>query len=451
MFATLRKSRDAAPDDSADAPPAETADHSVALRTIATHAGLIGREAAEVRGMLDDSIKAGNRNAKAAQALGEQVTGVMHAQQAIEKAGESGLGAVDRAGRAVQEIGAEVAQILVTLRQVSEAAGAIRQIALQTRLVAFNASVEAKRAGEAGRGFAVVADAVKDLAAKVESSSKQIVATVSDLNGRIDALAHEIQVDENLPPAEQGRFHLALADVRGAVAQVLDGARASRDTCGALDAGIEGMAREIGQTERVLERALTRSDAFLRVSEQLLELTANCGIETGDTPYIRAAQDAAARISAMLEDAIASRSLSEADLWDEQYQPIPGTNPAQHTTRFNATADRLFPAVQEAVLGLSDKIVFCIAADRNGYISTHNAKYNHPQKGDLDWDTANSRYRRIFNDRTGLASARNTRPFLLQTYRRDMGGGNFIVMKEAAAPIVVNGRHWGGVRVAFKF
>ena len=103
------------------------------------------------------------------------------------------------------------------------------------------------------------------------------------------------------------------------------------------------------------------------------------------------------------------------------------------------------------MLQLSNKVVFCIAVDRNGYVATHNNKYNHPQRGDLAWDSANSRYRRIFNDRTGLASARNTRPFLLQTYRRDMGGGNFMVMKEAAAPITVNGRHWGGVRLAFKF
>ena len=47
--------------------------------------------------------------------------------------------------------------------------------------------------------------------------------------------------------------------------------------------------------------------------------------------------------------------------------------------------------------------------------------------------------------------AANTRPFLLQTYRRDMGGGHFIVMKEVDSPITVNGRHWGGVRLAFKF
>jgi methyl-accepting chemotaxis protein len=32
-----------------------------------------------------------------------------------------------------------------------------------------------------------------------------------------------------------------------------------------------------------------------------------------------------------------------------------------------------------------------------------------------------------------------------------MGGGQFIVMKEAASPIVVDGKHWGAVRLAFKF
>ena len=34
-----------------------------------------------------------------------------------------------------------------------------------------------------------------------------------------------------------------------------------------------------------------------------------------------------------------------------------------------------------------------------------------------------------------FASARNQQPFLRQTGRRDIGGGSFVVMKEAAAPI----------------
>jgi len=162
-------------------------------------------------------------------------------------------------------------------------------------------------------------------------------------------------------------------------------------------------------------------------------------------------QQAAAEISALLEDALKQSSISITDLFDERYQPIVGTNPAQFISRFTGLADKLFPPVQERMLKFSNKVVFCIAVDRNGYVATHNKQYCQPQRGDLAWDSAHSRHRRIFNDRTGLASARNQRPFLLQTYRRDMGGGRFVVMKELAAPIKVQGRHWGGVRLAFQF
>jgi methyl-accepting chemotaxis protein len=95
--------------------------------------------------------------------------------------------------------------------------------------------------------------------------------------------------------------------------------------------------------------------------------------------------------------------------------------------------------------------VFCAAVDRNGYLPTHNRKFSQPQGVDPVWNAAHCRNRRIFNDRTGLAAGRNTHRFLLQTYRRDMGGGNFKLMKDLSAPIVVSGRHWGGLRLAYAF
>ena len=430
-------------------PAAPQVDLHGAIRTIGRQASSIGRESAEVRGLLDDTTKASERGVVAVASLTTQVKDINRAQASIGSVSNAGLGAVDRVRVAVEGVGREVGDVVATLREVAQAAESISQIALQTRLVAFNASVEAKRAGDAGRGFGVVADAVKDLAGKVESSSKEIMRTVGVLDNRVDTLAREIRFDAN--QAKQGEFHSALADVQGAVASIIQAAEQSRAICGGLDAQMTAIAAEMGQTGRALGAAMKRSETFLDVSEHLIELVAECGIETEDTPYINGAIDAAAQIGGLLEAALASGTIASADLFDESYQPIPNTNPAQHTTRFVGLADRLFPAVQEPMLALSPKVVFCIAVDRNGYVATHNRKYCQPQRGDVAWDSANSRYRRIFNDRTGLASARNERPFLLQTYRRDMGGGSFIVMKEAAAPITVNGRHWGGVRLAFKF
>ncbi|EWS57068.1 MULTISPECIES: methyl-accepting chemotaxis protein [unclassified Methylibium] len=357
---------------------------------------------------------------------------------------------MERARAAVEQVGTEVGGIVDTLRQVAAAAGQITQIALQTRLVAFNASVEAGRAGEAGRGFGVVADAVKDLSAKVEASSKQIMSTVAELDQRVGALAREIQLREGEAP--QGAFHRALAEVQGGVGSISAAAVQSRTICDGLNEQMAAIDREMQRSSQTLGSATARSEAFLKVSENMIEVVADCGIDTDDTPYIRGVQEAASQISKLLEDALRTNTIAVADLFDENYQAVPGTNPAQHTTRFVALADRLFPQVQERLLTLNQKVVYCIAVDRNGYVATHNRQYCNPQRSnDPVWNTANSRYRRIFNDRTGLASARNTRPFLLQTYRRDMGGGNFVLMKEAAAPVTVNGRHWGGVRLAFQF
>jgi len=447
MFQVFKSHRNAAP--VAEPVVAAQPDLRAAVQSIGKQASTMGREVAEVRGQLDDTTKGAARQAQAVAALAGQLKSITNAQDDISGVTAGSMGAVARARQAVEGIGSEVSGIVDTLRQVSDAAGQITQIALQTRLVAFNASVEAKRAGDAGRGFGVVADAVKDLAGKVESSSKAIMSTVGELDARIEALSKEIQSRPN--QAEQGAFQRALAELEGGVSSITAAAQQSRSICDGLNGQMSAIEAEMHQASRALDSAFTRSESFLKVSEHLIELVAECGIETEDTPFILAAKEAAAQISKLLEDALRTGTISQADLFDEHYKPMPGTNPAQVTTRFIDLADRLFPQVQERVLASNPKIVFCISVDRNGYVATHNKVYCNPQRGDVAWDSANSRYRRIFNDRTGLASARNQRPFLLQTYRRDMGGGKFVLLKEAAAPITVNGKHWGGLRLAFNF
>ena len=49
-----------------------------------------------------------------------------------------------------------------------------------------------------------------------------------------------------------------------------------------------------------------------------------------------------------------------------------------------------------------------------------------------------------------LAAGRNLRPYLIQSYARDMGNGKTVMMREIDVPIRVNGRHWGGFRTAYR-
>jgi methyl-accepting chemotaxis protein len=450
LFAFKRRPAAAVAAVPANEPTMSTAPADAMVALIGRHASSLGREAAEVRGAIDDSTRVASAQVAVLQALSAQAREIAQAQARIGEHSRASQEAVARSGQAVQVVGDEVGGIVETLRQVGEAASEITQVALQTRLVAFNASVEAKRAGEAGRGFGVVADAVKDLAARVEASSKAIRSTMGQLDTRIAALAHEIRSPRD--GGQAGAVHAALQQVDAAVARIDEASRESRSACDALSGRVGALELEMRGTTQQLGDTLERTETFLTVSEQLIEAVAEAGLVTEDTLYIQAAQEAAGQVARLLEDALRTQAISEADLFDERYQAIAGTQPQQHMTRFVALAERLFPPVQEAALKLGDKVVFCIAVDRNGYIPCHNQQYNHPQRpGDVLWNTAHCRNRRIFDDRTGLASARNKRPFLLQTYRRDMGGGHFVVMKEAAAPITVAGRHWGGLRLAFKF
>jgi hypothetical protein len=52
---------------------------------------------------------------------------------------------------------------------------------------------------------------------------------------------------------------------------------------------------------------------------------------------------------------------------------------------------------------------------------------------------AGSRNRLIFDSRAGLCAARNTRPYLVQSNPRPMGGDVIVMLKEVAAPIRVAG------------
>ena len=430
-------------------PAAPQPDFTVAIRSIAAQASELGRGAAELDGVIEDVVASSSHQVGEIGQLAVDMQAMVQSNRAIEASGDASRVAMGQARAAVAHVGEGVLGVVTSLRDVASAATDITQIALQTRLVAFNATVEAKRAGEAGAGFAVVAEAVKDLAAKVEQSSKLIMSTVTQLDARIDILAASIT--ENKDAAQQSAFNQALAQVEASVNEIAAATRRNLETCQGVTAEVGTMARSVAASADTLKRVNANTRHFLKASETLAEITNDCGAVTPDTPFIDAVQRGASRLSAALEQAVAQGRISLADLFDEKYQPVAGSNPAQVTTRFVALTDELFPPVQEELLAFDPKVVFCAAVDRNGFLPTHNLKFSHPQGPDAVWNAAHARNRRVFNDRTGLAAGRNVRRFLLQTYRRDMGGGQRVLMKDLSAPITVQGRHWGGLRLAFSF
>jgi methyl-accepting chemotaxis protein len=205
---------------------------------------------------------------------------------------------------------------------------------------------------------------------------------------------------------------------------------------------------------RIVEQAKGGAQAhFEGLSAELIEKIEDrlWAIREENIEFVTRAMEAGVTLNKIFDDAVASGAITPSDLFDADYVEIPGTNPLQHRTKFLDWAERALPAFLEAVLVKDKRIAFCAAVDRNGYLPVHNKIYSQPQRpGDVAWNTANSRNRRIFNDPAGLAAGRNERSYLIQSYARDMGGGNTVMMREIDVPIRVRGRHWGGFRTAYK-
>jgi methyl-accepting chemotaxis protein len=331
-----------------------------------------------------------------------------------------------------------------------------------------------RNAQETSNFVAAVSNRAAEIAGAATGASTH-TASVDQYGGRVATLADKLKTRFTIflreselgdrrrhhrLPCEIGVvLHGSRGPVRGQTADLSEGgmlvraADAESVVPGSLlSADIDGLG-----TARV--RVVDRSALGLHL--EIVEMSAQAraalehkmaAIREENREFIARAIDAANSVSKALEDAVTRGQLTREDVFDNDYLVIDGTNPLQHRTRFLTVAEQILPTIQEPLLAGDGRMVFCAAVDRNGYLPVHNRKYSQPQRpGDVAWNTANCRNRRIFDDRAGLAAARNVRPYLIQNYPRDMGNGVTVMMREIDAPIRVFGRHWGGFRTAYKF
>jgi methyl-accepting chemotaxis protein len=451
-----------------------------ALDDLAAEASRLGFEIVDVAGFLDhvDQVSkvqiaalAGARASSAAvtaanDAVRAAVGDVRQSTGAALGHAEASLAVVQEATRRMTTVAQWVGDVSKRMSEVEETLQAVRgandeiaAIAAHINILAINAKIEAARAGDAGRGFAVVAEAINELSRKTAKAAEGVAGSVVRLSTWCDALAGEAaEVRSGADALVNGA-----QENDAAVTRISEGLRSAQDGTGriaeatartdaeltAFRPAFDGIAGGLEATAAAVAQARDRVDGMIDRSERMLQGAVASGGTSGDAAFILRVQEDAGRLSAALEAALDEGRITPGDLFSTDYRQIPGSNPPQFLTPFTKLTDALFPPVQEAALTIGPRVVFCAAVDRNGYLPTHNRKFSQPQGSDPVWNAAHCRNRRIFDDRVGLKAGRSTAPFLLQVYRRDMGGGEFRMMKDLSAPIQVKGRHWGGLRLAY--
>jgi methyl-accepting chemotaxis protein len=422
---------------------------------VAEQAQLFAKLGTDADGMLAENLAAAASSAGARAAVHDASRHVHDSQRVLD----ASLAGLHTLVSWVDSIGEQMEELVQTVEGVGDIAREVNTIARRTHVLALNAGIEAARAGSAGLGFTVIAASVRQLADQTMEAASDIDLTVGELADQIRALgeegrqarekAHDAERDAQSISATISSVNAAMANVDRHVAGIATATAASGERVERLVATLADLVRDVASTSDELEVARERVNTLLTRVERLIGLSAKTGAATVDTPFVQLAQRAAAETAELFERAVASGRITMDDLFDDDYKPVAGSNPQQFTSRFVDFTDREIPSRFEPLLQFDPRMRYAVITDRNGYIGTHNLSVSHRQGPDPVWNDAHCRNRRFFNGRTELAASRNTEPFLLQTYRRHLGGGRYALMKDVGVPIRVRGRHWGAVRVGY--
>src|SRR5215475_6284944 len=341
--------------------------------------------------------------------------------------------------RATDEIAAvkRITEVIEAIQPVfgAVAAAAVEQTATTNEL-ARNAAVSSQFVTAVADSASEIERAAAEASGhsdNVDISSRSAVELTSELKSRFVLFLRQTDIGDRrrhdrLPCEVAVMLRHPGGTLVGETVDLSEGGMLVRVTEPAIfpaDTTMEAMIAGIGSASVRVANVSTRGlhFEFIRLdppARAALDAKRNV-IREENREFTACAIEVAERVSATFENLVSTGRLRFEALFDNNYVPIPGTDPVQYRTLFLDLLEQVLPPIQNPVRESDWRMTLCAAIDRNGYLPVHRPHHSQPQRpGEPDWNNHNCRNRRIYDDPARLAAARNTRPYLIQQYPRHL-------------------------------
>ncbi|KXF82441.1 CHASE3 domain-containing protein [Enterovibrio coralii] len=169
---------------------------------------------------------------------------------------------LDEAMNKISDSNQKIAELVKIIGEIGAKTEIIDEIVFQTKLLSFNASVEAERAGEHGRGFAVVAQEVGNLAQMSGKAATDIASIVKQSIGEAETIAKE-----NTQRVDNGSA--IVADTRRQSNQVLEGTTKISEASNEQARGIQEISNAVESINKATQHAASIADQASSSSSEL--------------------------------------------------------------------------------------------------------------------------------------------------------------------------------------